>query len=124
MFARMQRRIQDNDAPAVSSSGANEDGESGEVVTEERARELEALERNRQKVLEGTPVNAETFAAWRVNKYSLVLVALVQQCNHSSFVYFFFFFFLLLLLLLLLLLRSWGCLGIRLYLKRHRLRKK
>lgn len=63
MFARMQRRIQDKDAP---SEKVNDVEESEPVVTEERARELEALERNRQKELDGTPVNAETFAAWKV----------------------------------------------------------
>lgn len=64
MFAKMQRRIQDKDTPR-SSEGNSSKPEP--VMTEEMTRELEALERNRQKVLEGTPVNAETFAAWKVD---------------------------------------------------------
>lgn len=83
MFARMQRRIHDKDVPVDTGADSKE---KVEVVTEERARELEALERNRQKVLEGTPVTVETFAIWKVKNlfvcflFTILLLGFLFSC--------------------------------------------
>jgi hypothetical protein len=63
MFAKMQRRMNDKEGPPASNDDGGEEGEV--VISEARTRELEALERNRQKELEGTPVNEETFKIWK-----------------------------------------------------------
>eukprot|EP00614_Pseudopedinella_elastica_P010368 CAMPEP_0172602870 /NCGR_PEP_ID=MMETSP1068-20121228/23036_1 /TAXON_ID=35684 /ORGANISM="Pseudopedinella elastica, Strain CCMP716" /LENGTH=287 /DNA_ID=CAMNT_0013404375 /DNA_START=185 /DNA_END=1048 /DNA_ORIENTATION=+ len=65
MFAAMQKRMEEKDAqPETDGGSAGAGGAS--AGQQEMTPELEALERNKQKVFdEGTPVTAESFAKWK-----------------------------------------------------------
>mmetsp|Transcript_36908 Transcript_36908/g.47701 ORF Transcript_36908/g.47701 Transcript_36908/m.47701 type:complete len:269 (-) Transcript_36908:140-946(-) len=81
MFAKMQRRIHEKDAPVTTT---DDSGEVKVVLSEAQSRELEALERNRQKELEGTPVNSETFATWKASFDASQTIAVVISSDKKT----------------------------------------
>ena len=70
MFATMQRREKERKAggAAAARSGSSEEGDgvgAGGGAKKAMTEEEEEAERNRQKILEGTAVTPESFAAWK-----------------------------------------------------------
>jgi hypothetical protein len=78
MFAKMQRRMQEKDKPVEEPPPADLSLEEMWTMT----REEEELERNRQKVLDGTAVNAESFALWKVRTRFVdhPVAGLIERC--------------------------------------------